>query len=107
MARDAIGQVNRVLMHLEVDVVSRLDKVAHEAWVVIVFCFFQSVLLSAGGYTGGLRREGLVLENGGKRASVQPCYRPESEVLICEAHRQLVEPTGHVTRRDDVTGPRI
>ena len=101
MPSDAIGQVNRVLMHLEVDVVSRLDKVAHEAWVVIVFCSFQSVRVSAGRYIGGPRREGLVLENGGKFAHVQPVYRAEIEVLIAETQKQLVVPNGARALADD------
>ena len=100
MPSDAIGQVNRVLMHLKVDVVSRLDKVAHEAWVAIVFCSFQSVRVLAGRYIGP-RREGLVLENGGKFAHIQPVYRAEIEVLIAETQKQLVAPNRARALADD------
>src|SRR2546425_13330425 len=90
MARDAIGQVNRVLMHPEIDIVSRLNKIAHEAWVAIVFCSFQSVRVSAGVCLRRLRKDGLVLEYGGKIADILPADRVEIKELLADAQIQHV-----------------
>ena len=42
-----------------------------------------------------------MLENGGKRAHVQPVYRAEIEVLIAETQKQLVVPNGARALADD------
>ena len=97
MPCDAVGHVNRILVHPEVDIVRRLYIVANEAWVTIVFCRCKAILTVRWGashyrWIGEGRRKGLMLEDSWKIAYMLPVDGAEIEILITEAHKQFLAP---------------
>src|SRR6266478_362894 len=93
MPCDAVGYVNRILVHPEVDIVRRLNIVANEAWVASVFSSCQGRLIQAGRYLR-IRRTDLVLKDSWNVARILPVDGAEIEVLVAKAHKQFLEPDG-------------
>src|ERR1700730_1791074 len=92
MPCDAVGHVNCILVHPEVDTVRRLYVVANEAWVTIVFCSRQCRLVRTLRYLRRLRGKGWMLKDSGNVVDMLPVDGAEIEILIAEAQKHSPPP---------------
>src|SRR3984893_14276862 len=96
MPGDAVGHVNRILVHPEVDTVRRLYVVANEAWVTVVFCRCKAILTVRQGAShyplNKGRRKGLMLEDSWNVSRILSVDGAEIEILITEPQKHSPPP---------------
>ena len=87
VAANAVCCVESVLMHPQVNIVRRLNVIAHVTWIADVASRHSILILARVRYR---RRDRHVLQDSGKIAGILPIDRVEIEILKTERHVKLV-----------------